>query len=450
MTELPHNPAVEEAVIGQLLATPELTADVVGALLEPQHFYTAAARLLFGAIRDGFYDGTPVDALTVGELHAVRLSRLWGCTEAHAVEKVRGMAHGYEGNVVDHAALVKRDADYRALLGVLDKTRVSIVSEDLAPEQVAGELAQAAMKVATNTLVTAELTSFADAGRDYVRSTREAIAARAEGVEVGAYFGIPAIDQFTRGLRGGEVLIGAGEPGVGKSAVWWQGALNFATRQVLRPEHLRVGTAVLSLEMGKESSNARFAAMMSGLDTTEIREGTIAKANFDRSVDEWRRRMNLPLWLSYLPSLRASQLRALCSEAVRKHNVGLIVVDHFGYFHLDRRLPNKTDEDGEKAKFLKELAGDLNVAIICLAHTRKPDPGSNGRPRLSDLRGSQEIAGHAAFVSFIFRPWLYASERERDAGKVDETEAIMIWAKNRHGFNGDGKFVMDASRMYIS
>lgn len=450
MTDLPNNPAVEDAVIGQLLATPDRIADVVGALLEPGHFYTAANRLLYGAIRDGFYDGTPVDALTVGELHAVRLSRLWGTTEAEAVERVRGMAHGYEGDVVDHAGLVKRDADYRALLGVLDATRAAIVSEELTPEQVAGELSQQAMKVATNTLVTAELTSFADAGRDFVRTTREAIAARAAGVEVGAYFGIPAIDHFTRGLRGGEVLMGAGEPGVGKSAVWWQAALNFADRQSRRPEGQQVGTVVLSLEMGAESSNGRFAAMLAGLDTTELREGTISSVNFERAIGEWRRRIGLPLWLSYLPSLRASQLRALCSEAVRKHNVGLVVVDHFGYFHLDRRLPNKTEEDGEKTRFLKELATDLNLAIICLAHTRKPDPGSNGRPRLSDLRGSQEIAGHAAFVSFIFRPWLYASERERDAGKVDETEAIMIWAKNRHGFNGDGKFVMDAARMYIS
>jgi replicative DNA helicase len=441
LTDLPHNPAVEDAVIGQLLATPDRVADVVGALLEPEHFYTAANRLLFGAIRDGFYDGTPIDALTLGELHAVRLGRLWGCEEAYAVQRVRDLAHGYDGDVVDHAQLVKRDADYRALLAVLDTTRVAIVSEDLAPEQIAGELSQSAMKVATNTLATSELTSFADAGRDYVRSTREAIAARSKGIELGAYFGIAAIDQFMRGLRGGEVAIGAGEPGVGKSAVWWKGSLNFAERQALRPVDQQVGTAVVSLEMGKDISNARFAAMMAGLDTTEIREGTISAPSFERSIDAWRKRMGIPMWLSYQPSIRASQLRALCSEAVRKHNVGLVVVDHFGYFHLDRRLPNKTDEDGEKARFLKELAGDLNIGIVCLAHTRKPDPGSNGRPRLSDLRGSQEIAGHA---------WLYATERERDAGKVDETEAIMIHAKNRNGFTGEGKFVMDASRMYIS
>jgi hypothetical protein len=256
LTDLPHNPAVEDAVIGQLLATPDRVADVVGALLEPEHFYTAANRLLFGAIRDGFYDGTPIDALTLGELHAVRLGRLWGCEEAYAVQRVRDLAHGYDGDVVDHAQLVKRDADYRALLAVLDTTRVAIVSEDLAPEQIAGELSQSAMKVATNTLATSELTSFADAGRDYVRSTREAIAARSKGIELGAYFGIAAIDQFMRGLRGGEVAIGAGEPGVGKSAVWWKGSLNFAERQALRPVDQQVGTAVVSLEMGKDISNA--------------------------------------------------------------------------------------------------------------------------------------------------------------------------------------------------
>jgi replicative DNA helicase len=120
-------------------------------------------------------------------------------------------------------------------------------------------------------------------------------------------------------------------------------------------------------------------------------------------------------------------------------------------FDLDQRLDNKLDEDEEKVRFLKEqIAATLNVAVICLAHTRKPDPASNGRPKMSDLRGSYQVAAHSDFVSFIYRPRMYATQAQIDALKVKDTDAEMIWAKNRHSDPGSAEFYFDARSMLIT
>lgn len=448
----PHSPEVEASVLGQMLARPAVIPEVIGTMLDPGHFYQAANQLLYATLRDGYFDGTATDPLSVGERLAGRLARLWSCDEQTAVRRVQALAGGpFSGSAVAHAQLVKRDADYRALLEALDRARTQIGDESASPEEVAGVLAQETAKVATSSVLSAEIVSFADAGRAFVREARQAMGARAIGQELGAYFGIPAIDLFTKGLRPGELWMFGGPPGEGKTAVSQRAMLNFARRQAQRPPERQIASLVLSLEMGPVPTSERFAAMLTGVNTTLLREGTVTDADLQQVVAEWRKFADVPLYLNYASGLRYSQLRALISEAIRRHNVGVVMIDHFRYFHPDKRLSNRTDEEGDKAAFLKEqIAKDLNVAVICLAHTRKPDQStSHGRPKLADLRGSQDIAAHADFVSFVFRPWLYASDRERDAGEVDETAAEMIWAKNRHANTGTGYFTFDAANMRI-
>jgi replicative DNA helicase len=339
---VPHNDALEAALIGRLLDKPALIGQVVGTLLEPHHFFTAAHRLLYAEIVEAFF------------------------------------------------------------------------------------------------------------ARQFVRDVQLRQAARDQGIELGAYFGLKAIDDFTHGQQGGELLICGGEPGVGKSAVWWRGALNFAERQMQRPEDKRVGALILSLEMSPTPSAARFASMLAGLKGTDLREGRVSSVELERVVTHFRQRRDVPLWVNHAPTLRASQLRALIAEAIRRHNVGLVVLDHFRMWDLDKRLANKNDEDEEKVRFLKEqIASSMNVALVCLAHTRKPDPSSNGRPKMSDLRGSYQVAAHADFVSFIYRPAMYATETEIVEREL-ETAAEMIWAKNRHGNPGSREFHFNPAQMFIA
>ena len=451
----PHSPEAEASVIGQLLARPRIAGEVVGTLLEPGHFHTPAFRALYKEIVSAYYADEPIDPLTIGELCAKTLSRTWQVDESEAVRQVQGLAAGqaaYAGEAVNHAKLIKRDSDYRALLELAATITRAVDGELQSPDEVAAQASHDAMKIATSTLLTQELVSFQDLGRRFVKEQRRLMAAKAAGVEVGAYFGLKFLDNFVKGLKPTEVFILAGEPGGGKSAVSWVASRQFAERQLRKPEDHRVGTLILSLEMGEEDSSTRVAQSLTAIDGGTFREATTTEDDLRRVIAAWGARKGIPLYFNFTSVLRASQMRALIIEAIRRHNVGLVVIDHMRYFDMDRRYQRVEEEDEAKAKFLKQdIATQLNVAVMVLAHTTKAiEQREDRRPRLSDLRGGGMVAAHADFVGFVYRPYNHARQDAIDDGAVKRTDAELIYAKNRHGLDGGAPFFFDPSTMSVN
>jgi replicative DNA helicase len=448
----PHSPDAEASVVGGMLAESRVVGEVIGTLLEPRHFYLPAMRALFHEIVAAYYADDPIDPLSIGELTSKTLSRAWRCEEAEAVRRVQTLASGRRGSEsVDHARIVKRDSDYRDLLDLAAKVQIAVAMEQENPDVVAGEVSQTAMQIATSTLLTHEILSFDDLGRRFEAQQRRLMAARAQGIELGAYFGLSFLDNFLRGLQPTELCIIAGEPGAGKSAVSWKATQNFGERQMQRPSDRRVGALVLSLEMGEEPSNVRLATANTGIDGGRMREGRTDEDDLHKIVTEWGKRKGIPVWFNFTSTLRSGQMRALIVEAIRRHNVGLVVIDHLRYFDMDGRFGSALEEEEAKARFLKEqIAKELNVAVIALAHTTKAiESTDDRRPRLSHLRGSGQVAAHADFVGFVYRPYNHAKREDIDEGKVKRTDAEMIWAKNRHGLDGTARFHFDPSTMNI-
>lgn len=449
----PYSPQAEESVVGQMLATPRVTAEVVATALEPQHFYSPPMRAIFHEVLSAYYADEAIDPLTIGEACGKTLSRSWNCTEQEAVERVRSLAAGRQGRMgeaVDHAKIVKKHADLRSLLDIASQIQRDVAMEERGPEEIAGVASQAAMQVATSTLLTSEIVAYEDLGRNFVRTQRQLMEARDKGLELGAYFGLSFIDSYTRGLRPTELMFVAGEPGAGKSAVTWTAAQTFAERQMKKPADRRIATLVLSLEMAEEPSSTRLAQAITGIDGGKLREGRTEQADLDKVVAEWQKRRDLPLYFNFTSNMRTSQLKAVVVEAIRRHNVGLVIIDHFRYVDMDGRWRSSIEEEGAKARFLKQdIATQLNVAVICLAHTAKSIDTQDRRPRMHHLRGSQEIAAHADFVTFVYRPYNNASQQDIDDGNVSRTDAELIWAKNRHGLEGTAGFHFDASTMTI-
>lgn len=450
----PHSVEAEESVVGQLLARPRIVGEVVGTMLEPGHFFVPAMRALYGAVVGAYYDDAPIDALTIAELSAKTLSRTWGCTEAAAVDRVKLIAASRSASArdaVSHALLVKRDADYRSLLKLADDIRSQVAQEAGAPDELASVASQTAMQIATSTLLTHELVGFDEMGRNFIRDQRLIMAAHARGQDIGVFFGLPFMDQWLRGLRPAELWFLAGEPGAGKSAVSWKAAERFAERQARQPKDRQIGTLVLSLEMPQDSSASRYAQSMTGIDGARLREGRTTEQDLKFITEEWRRRKDLPLFHNFSSNMRMSQVRALTVEAIRRHNTGLVVIDHWKYIDTDRQYRNTNDEDEAKARFLKQdIAKQLNVAVICLAHTTKgADMREDRRPRMGDLRGSGYVAAHADFISFVYRPYKNATNREKESGEVAQTDAEMLWEKTRHSAEGTAPFFFDASTMTI-
>lgn len=437
-----------------MLADKACIGEVTATLLEGDHFYIAAHRVLYDQLVENFFADDPIDPLTIAETCGKRLERLWRVAEPEVAERVKTMAlraRGATGAAADHALVIKRHADLRALLDLSTAIRIAVEDESKTPDQIAAMASSDAMKIATASVRTGGLVHFADAGRHFVREMQERMALKAQGISIGAKGGISAIDAFTRGIQPTELCMGGGESGVGKSAVWWTFGMNFAEIQMqTRQKPDRVGTAIFSLEMGEFPSSVRQAQALTAIDSGHMREGDLSQAELQKIVKEWGAKKDYPLWLDYSPGLTLSQLRASVAEGIQKHNIGLVVIDHFLLLQPDARGMTANEADDERVWFLKnQIAKDLGVAVVCLAHTRKDIERADKRPRLSDLRGSGMIAAFADYVALMYRPWKFASEKDKDTNKVAPTDAEMIHAKNRHGAEGVGNFYFDPSKMMV-
>jgi replicative DNA helicase len=328
---------------------------------------------------------------------------------------------------------------------------VEIEAGESTPEEVGDRLGSEASKIVTGHAKRGEIMSWMEVGAEYTRYVARLKKAASMGIELGVYTGLKFVDDYTLGLQPTELMIVAGEPGVGKSAITWEMSLGFAQRQMTKPPERRVGTLVLSLEMGLIGSSGRLATSLTGVPGNRLREGKVSDDELRSIVQAWKGKDDLPLFFNFASNFRMSQMRALIVEAIRRHNVGLIVVDHFRMFDPDRRINNATQEDEAKARFLKEdVAKDLNVAVLCLAHTIKiKREFSDGRPQLSDLRGSGQVAAHTDITTFMYRPWMYASENEKAEGIYSPLQAELIFRKNRNAAEGASEFVFDPSLMRI-
>lgn len=449
MTQLPevqppNSRQAEEAVCGLMLSHPGIIAGVMDTRLEPGDFFHPHTRLMFEQMVERFYADEPIDALLVAEAVQAKLAKMLRLEDPQeAVGKVTALSNRWGAEdgekAIAHAVVVKSHADMRALLSLTHKAVISIQAEEQTPQEIAGGLAQEAMKIATDLTYKADVVSYGNVGRNFVRTTQRAMAARAQGIEVGVFVGYRFMDDFTNGIRGSELFVLGGPPGVGKSSVAWDISRSFARRQMKKQEDRRIGTLIISLEMAEEPSAIRLAQSLTGLDGGKVRRGEVTQSELTTVTNQWAAERDIPLYFNFTSMLTASAMRAMVSEAVRQHNVGFVVIDHFRYFNMDRRHDNPNVEDDNKVRFLKEgLAKELDVAVMCLAHTTKSIETEDRRPTMNHLRGSGQIAADADFVGFVHRPYLHASETAKSSGSVKPSDAEMIYAKNRHGDTGTG------------
>lgn len=435
-----------------MLGDADALGEVATAGLEPQHFFVPAFAAIYRETLQAFYSDKPIDPLSIGATCAATLARSWECTDSEAIAQVVGLSETTATAApVELGAIVRRKFDQRALLELAAEIerRVTVVDED--PDEIAGAASEQAMKVATGSVQEQEIVSFEQLGREFITEQRMVMAARQQGVEIGVYTGLSFIDRYTRGLRPGEMWILAGEPGTGKSSVAFEAAKRFAARQMKKPPEKRVGTLVASLEMGRAPSRVRLAQAITGLDGGLLREGRNDQSDLQRIIEEWGERKGWPLYFNFASHLRMSQLRAITAEAIRKNHIGLLLIDHFKDLSPDARITNAIEADEEKINYLRRMAKDFDIVIVVLAHTTKAIEGRDGgRPNLSDLRGSGQVAGRADFVSFVYRPYDHASASDIAEGNVDRTAAEMIWRKNRWSLTGTAEFKFDGSTMTIN
>jgi replicative DNA helicase len=253
-----------------------------------------------------------------------------------------------------------------------------------------------------------------------------------QGVLTGIGTGFTDLDKMTSGMHGGEMIVIAARPSMGKTSM----AMNIAEHVSI---DLRLPVGVFSLEMTSESLVLRMLCSRSRVNLRSVRDGFLAERDFPKLTGAAGKLANAPLFIDDSSGLSILQFRAKARRMQQQYQIKLFVVDYLQLLHSTaRRAENRQQEIADISNGIKSLAKELNVPIIVLSQlNRELEREKNRKPRLSDLRESGAIEQDADVVGLLYKP---SSGDDDDSANAVEEDAIavnLLIAKQRNGPTGD-------------
>ena len=421
---LPQNIEAEKSVLAACMLNQEAIEEVA-TKLNPQNFFRPAHRIIFSAMLDLYMRHIPIDQISLAEnLHGKGQLQAAG-DKSYLVELADNTFA--LTNWRSHTDIVKRTSILRDL--IYASAQINALAYD-APDDLAA-VVEESEKILFN--VTEQRVSSDFAKMDTLLTEAfEEIAKLAEQKNslAGVPTGFKDVDALFHGLRGGDLIILAARPGVGKSAF----ALNVAVNAA------KAGTTVafLSLEMSASQLVQRILCSEAHVNLSRLRAGNISEADWGAIADASNTLSKINLFIDDTPSLSVFDLRAKARRELRGAESGLIIVDYLQLMQptTTRRDGNRAVEVGEISRSLKVLAKEMDMPVIALSQlSREIEKRGKKRPMLSDLRESGSIEQDADIVMFIDRSM---DEIEAEsAGRPALGTAELIVAKHRNGPSRD-------------
>ena len=393
----------------------------VATKLSPNNFFRPAHRIIFSSMLDLYMRHIPIDQISLAEnLHGKGQLEAAG-NKSYLVELADNTFA--LTNWRSHADIVKRTSILRDL--IYASTQINALAYD-APDDLAA-VVEESEKILFN--VTEQRVSSDFAKMDTLLTEAfEEIAKLAEQKNslAGVPTGFKDVDALFHGLRGGDLIILAARPGIGKSAF----ALNVAVNAA------KAGTTVafLSLEMSASQLAQRILCSEAHVNLSRLRAGNITEADWGAIADASNTLSKINLFIDDTPALSVFDLRAKARRELRGCESGLIIVDYLQLMQptTTRRDGNRAVEVGEISRSLKVLAKEMNMPVIALSQlSREIEKRGKKRPMLSDLRESGSIEQDADIVMFIDRS--IDEEEAESAGRPALGTAELIVEKHRNG-----------------
>lgn len=254
-----------------------------------------------------------------------------------------------------------------------------------------------------------------------------------QGVLSGVGTGFTDLDKMTDGLHGGEMIVIAARPSMGKTSL----AMNIVEHVVLQQ---KLPVAVFSLEMTAESLVLRLLCSQARVNLRNIREGFMTEADFPKLTNAAGKLSNAPLFIDDSAGLSILQLRARARRLWQQHGVKLFVVDYLQLLHSTARRSqeNRQQEIADISSGIKALAKELSVPVLVLSQlNRELERDKSRKPRLSDLRESGAIEQDADVVGLLYKP---SGGEDDEGGAMEEQDGLpvnLLIAKQRNGPTGD-------------
>ena len=243
---------------------------------------------------------------------------------------------------------------------------------------------------------------------------------------LGSSTGFKAIDNKLQGLQDGDLIVVAGRPSMGKTAL----AMNIAENVLVENDENTGAVLVFSLEMPAESLTTRLLSGMSRLDQQDVRSGKLDNKQVTQVVEQSKRLRELPIYIDDSSLISPMELRARARRINRQepNGLSLIVVDYLQLMQVPGSLENRVNQISEISRSLKSLAKELNVPVLALSQlNRAVEQRTDKRPMMADLRDSGAIEQDADVILFIYRDEVY--NEDTDQGN----KAEIIIGKQRNG-----------------
>lgn len=422
---LPTAVEAEESLLGALLMTPEVLSDVV-PVLQPRDFYVVRNRWIYDSILSLSELNRQIDLLTVSRAlsDAGQLADVGESYLAHLIAEAVTPYHAGEYAGMVHTAAVRRrlfEASREIARSACDPkvpAAAALADAEAAVLGIAGEANTGQVVPLRNVLVDlyAEM------------AERREAAGEAPGIPTG----FRAVDHIVTGLRQTEMVIVAGRPGMGKSAL----CLEIAHRAAKHGKRV----AVFSLEMSAKLLARRMVAGELGIETRRLERSELDEAEWDRLTQAIGRLSQLPLVLDDAAGMTPLVLRSKCRQIQAAYGLDLVVLDYLQLMHADGRIDRRVDEIGQVSIAVKAIAREMNVPVLAAAQLNRATEGRSGnRPQLADLRESGQLEQDADVVLLLYRDEMY----NRDTMHKNTAEVIV--AKQRNGPTGIAQLYFDAS-----
>ncbi len=253
-----------------------------------------------------------------------------------------------------------------------------------------------------------------------------------EGNSGGVMTGFHDLDEMTNGFHGGEMIVIAARPSMGKTSF----AMNIVENIAIRKDN-PLAVAVFSLEMSCESLVQRVLCSRSKVQMQKLRGGFLSKQDFPKLMSVAGQLAEAPIWIDDTPGLTINELQAKARRLKQEQDIKLIAIDYLQLL----KAPDTAGRDGREKEVaeisggIKGIAKELNIPIIVLAQLNRNPDGRGGKPKMSDLRESGAIEQDADLVGLLMRPEVYADDEEDRESKYGEAEFII--AKQRNGPTGE-------------
>ena len=440
--ELPNNIEAEQSVIGSILLSNEIF-DEVSLVVSNKNFYDPVHKKIFEALEKLIYGGLLANPITLKNYFEKEKDDLNIPEYLVKITKFSTSAR----QAIEYSKLIFDLFVKRELIKISENLSFTAKSNDLEKDgkTIIEDTEKTLFDLAEKGNFNSTLIKFDEAMRQTIEMASSAYK-NEEGI-VGVPTGLTELDDRLGGLHKSDLVIIAGRPSMGKTALATNIAFNAARK--MQEDGKKSCVAFFSLEMSSEQLSTRIIAEQSRIKSNDIRRGKISEEQFDKFLETSKNISELPLYIDETPAISIAALSNRARRIKRLFGLELIVIDYIQLMRANYAREGRVQEISEITQGLKALAKELSVPVLALSQlSRAVEQRDDKKPLLSDLRESGSIEQDADVVMFVYRQAYYLQGQEPRAATVEHAEwqakmnevshlAEIIIGKQRHGPTGN-------------